>query len=144
MKWYLKRFSELSLEELYSILQLRAEVFVVEQNCPYQDVDGKDEKALHLFARDNDIVAYTRIFRAGDYFEEASVGRVVTKPSYREKNLGHELMQKSLKYMDENNYGPIHISAQTYLKKFYENHGFRQFTEEYLEDDLPHIGMLRN
>lgn len=143
MEWIQKKFDELTLTELYHILRLRAEVFVVEQNAAYQDVDNKDPLAYHLFAVDqNEVVAYVRLFKAGDYFTEASFGRVVVKPSYRNQHLGHELMRKAIAYMNEHAYGSIHISAQTYLQHFYEQYGFKQVTEMYLEDGLPHIGML--
>lgn len=144
MHWFQKTFEELTGNELYSILLLRAEVFVVEQDCVYQDIDNKDQKATHLFATENEVVvAYARIFKAGDYFKEASIGRVVVKPTHRRLSLGIEVMKKSIAYMDKHNYGSIHISAQKYLQKFYEELGFKQVTDEYLEDDIPHIGMQR-
>lgn len=144
MKWFYKKFDQLTNEELYSILLLRSEVFVVEQDCVYQDMDNKDQKAIHLFAIENEVVvAYSRIFKAGDYFKEASIGRVVVKPTHRRLSLGIELMKKSIMFMDKHNYGSIHISAQKYLQKFYEELGFKQVTDEYLEDDIPHIGMQR-
>lgn len=144
MDWRQKNFNELSVAEVYSILRVRAEVFVVEQQAAYQDVDNKDPLAIHIFAVEHDeAVAYVRVFKAGDYFTESSLGRVVVKPSHRRLNLGHELMRRAIALMDEQNYGEIHISAQTYLQPFYEQYGFRQVTEMYLEDGLPHIGMLR-
>jgi ElaA protein len=146
IKWKIKRFNELSLSELYSLLQLRSHVFVVEQNCVYQDIDGKDEKALHLLGElDGQIVAYSRLFKAGDYFENASIGRVVIHPDSRDKKWGHEMMQHAITGI-ESNFGTkqITISAQLYLKKFYESHDFIQTSEMYLEDDIPHIEMKRN
>lgn len=145
MNWSIKSFSELTKDELYSLLRLRAEVFVVEQDCPYQDVDNKDQKAYHVFAVENEeVIAYTRIFKAGDYFQEASIGRVVTKPSYRGTGLGQKLMQKTIDFIDKNNISkPIRISAQTYLIPFYESFGFKKIGIEYKEDGIPHIGMLR-
>ncbi|MGC4040886.1 MAG: GNAT family N-acetyltransferase [Flavobacterium sp.] len=146
LKWKIKRFEALSTAELYELLQLRSEVFVVEQNCVYQDIDGKDQKALHIIGDYNgEIVAYTRIFKPGDYFDEASVGRVVVKPSYRDKKWGHVLMKESIEAV-ESEFGEtkITISAQLYLKKFYESHGFVQTSETYLEDDIPHIRMKRS
>jgi ElaA protein len=145
LKWKIKRFNELSLQELYSILKLRSHVFVVEQNCVYQDVDGKDEKAIHLFGEINDqIVAYARLFNSGDYFVNASIGRVVIHPKSRNNKWGHELMQHAIEgiqtYYDQKK---ITISAQLYLKNFYESHGFVQTSEMYLEDDIPHIEMKR-
>ncbi len=145
MDWFYKTYDELSKDELYTLLRLRAEVFVVEQDCPYQDVDNKDQKAIHVFATQNtEVIAYSRIFKAGDYFEEVAIGRVVIKDSYRGSGLGKELMEKSIYYIDNNfNSTTIHISAQTHLKKYYESFGFTQTGEAYLEDAIPHIGMLR-
>ena len=142
----IKRFNELSTSELYSLLQLRSEVFVVEQNCVYQDVDGKDNKAIHVLGYlDNELASYSRIFDKGIYFEEASIGRVVVSPKLRDKKLGHDLMQVSIaavkEHFKEHN---ITISAQEYLKKFYESHGFVQTSEMYLEDDIPHIQMKKS
>ena len=145
IKWKIKRFNELSLQELYSLLKLRSHVFVVEQNCVYQDIDGKDEKALHLLGEFNDeILAYARLFRAGDYFENASIGRVVIHPDARNRKWGHQMMQEAIAGI-ENHYNAkkITISAQLYLKKFYESHDFVQTSEMYLEDDIPHIEMKR-
>lgn len=142
----LKRFNELSLLELYRILQLRCEVFVVEQNCVYQDIDGKDEKALHLIGTlENEIVAYVRVFKPGDYFEQASIGRVVVKQKYRYRKWGYDLMQKAIEVTkSELNETSITISAQLYLQKFYENLGFVKTSEVYLEDDIEHIQMKRS
>ncbi len=141
----IKRFNELSSAELYSLLQLRSEVFVVEQNCVYQDIDGKDEKALHVLGYyQNELTAYSRLFDAGNYFEEASIGRVIVRQKSRKFNLGHELMRVSIAAIEENfNQTAITISAQEYLKKFYESHGFIQTSESYLEDDIPHIEMKK-
>jgi ElaA protein len=146
LQFKIKRFNELSVTQLYQLLQLRSEVFVVEQNCVYQDIDGKDEKALHLWGESEDkIVAYSRIFKANDYFENASIGRVVVAEKHRANKWGHELMQQSIAAI-ESNFGtqPITISAQLYLKKFYESQGFQQVSEVYLEDGIEHIEMLRN
>ena len=142
----IKSFNELSLTELYNVLQLRSEVFVVEQNCVYQDVDGKDEKAIHLIGTfNNEIVAYVRIFIPGDYFEAASIGRVVVKQSYRDRKWGYDLMQEAIEVTKTVlNETYITISAQLYLKKFYENLGFVQTSEMYLEDDIPHIEMKKS
>lgn len=142
----IKRFNELSLQELYKLLQLRSEVFVVEQNCVYQDIDGKDEKAIHVLGFFNDeIVAYTRLFDKGYYFEEASIGRVVVSEKVRAKKWGHDLMKVSIETIEkEFKTSQITISAQEYLKKFYETHQFVQTSEMYLEDDIPHIQMKRN
>ena len=145
MKWITKQFGELSTNEIYSILRLRAAIFVVEQDCVYQDVDNKDQKATHIFALENDeVVAYTRVFKAGDYFQEASIGRVVVAINNRGKGLARILMDKSILYVETNfTSTTIRISAQTYLKEFYSSLGFKQAGVQYEEDGLPHIAMLR-
>lgn len=146
IEFKIKRFNELSTSELYALLQLRSEVFVVEQNCVYQDVDGKDEKALHVLGYFNgELVAYSRLFDKGYYFDEASIGRVVVSPKHRDKKFGHDLMRVAIDAIKENyNETAITISAQEYLKKFYESHGFNQTSDMYLEDDIPHIQMKRD
>jgi len=140
-----KKFSELTIDELYQILQLRSEVFVVEQDCVYQDLDFKDQKALHIIGfKNNKVVAYTRVFKPGDYFSEASIGRVVVEKNERKYGYGHVIMKDSIKEIQENfKVEIIKISAQTYLKKFYESHGFSKIGAEYLEDGIPHIGMIK-
>ncbi|SHJ74635.1 ElaA protein [Arenibacter nanhaiticus] len=141
----IKRFSELNTDELYDILQLRSEVFVVEQDCVYQDLDGKDKKALHIIGRKNDvIVAYTRVFKAGEYFEEASIGRVVVRKNQRSFGYGEVIMKASIKAIETSfDTKTIRISAQQYLMKFYSSLGFQVFGEGYLEDGIPHIGMIK-
>jgi ElaA protein len=141
--WKIKTFEELSTPELYQILRLRSEVFVVEQNCVYQDIDNKDQKALHLFGEfEGEIIAYSRLFQPGDYFEFSSIGRVIVAEKHRDKNYGHELINLSiLAIKNQFNEDSITISAQLYLKKFYETHGFIATSETYLEDDIPHIEM---
>ena len=146
LQFKIKRFNELSATQLYQLLQLRSEVFVVEQNCVYQDIDGKDKKALHVLGEiEGEVVAYCRIFNANDYFENASIGRVVLSAKYRDQKWGHLLMQEAISVV-ETFYGlqPITISAQFYLKNFYEKHGFQQVSETYLEDGIPHIEMLKS
>ena len=142
----IKPFNQLSLEELYYLLQLRSEVFVVEQDCVYQDVDGKDQKALHVIGKkDNIIIAYTRIFKAGDYFKEASIGRVVVSEKARHLKYGHQLMVASIKVIENSFHTKeIKLSAQKYLEKFYTNLGFKTIGEPYLEDGIPHIAMVKN
>lgn len=139
-------FEELSLQELYNILQLRSEVFVVEQDCVYQDIDGKDQKALHVLGIASEkLVAYTRIFPPGVYFSEAAIGRVIVRENYRKNSYGHEILQASVKAIEERFHtGRIKLSAQTYLTKFYESHGFRQTGKGYLEDGIPHIAMIKD
>ena len=146
MNFTTKTFSELTTKELYKILQLRSEVFVVEQDCVYQDLDFKDQKALHVFCKKKDtIIAYTRVFKSGDYFDKASIGRVVISNINRRSGLGHDIMKASIETIKTHfNEEEITISAQKYLKKFYESHGFTQTGVEYLEDGIPHIRMDRN
>ncbi len=141
-----KTFQELTTKELYDLLQLRSEVFVVEQDCVYQDIDGKDENALHVLGyKDESIVAYTRIFKPGYYFDEASIGRVVVKDSERQYQYGYDIMNASIKAI-KNHYNVriIKISAQMYLKRFYNNLEFFEVGEEYLEDGIPHVAMIRD
>ena len=142
----IKNFKELTTQELYDILQLRAEVFVVEQDCVYQDVDGKDQKALHVCGyKDQKLVAYTRIFKPGDYFKEASIGRVVVRSNERQFKYGYDIMKASIEAIKINyNETLIRISAQTYLKRFYNNLDFNEVGEEYLEDGIPHINMIKS
>lgn len=140
----IKTFQELTIHELYDLLQLRSEVFVVEQDCVYQDIDGKDQKALHILGyKEHKLVAYTRIFQPGYYFEEASIGRVVVKDAERQHKYGYDIMKASIEAIKTHyNISIIKISAQTYLKRFYNNLEFYQVGEEYLEDGIPHIGMI--
>jgi ElaA protein len=146
IKWKISPFKALSAAELYQLLELRSEVFVVEQNCVYQDIDGKDAKALHLIGDYNGkTVAYARLFAQGDYFDEASIGRVVVKADFRDKKCGHDLMRQAIDAIRTHfSTSKITISAQLYLKKFYESHGFSAIGESYLEDDIPHIRMHRD
>ena len=141
---YIKSFDELTTTELYQILQLRNEIFVVEQNCVYQDADGKDPKAFHLFFKDkNNTIAYVRIFKPGDYFESSSIGRVVVAPSHRRQKLGNKLMQEAIDFVqNELKENTIEISAQTYLDTFYRDLGFVPYGDTYLEDGLPHRRMV--
>jgi ElaA protein len=138
------RYNELTTNQLYSILKLRAEVFVVEQNCAYQDLDNKDNKALHLIGEiNNEIIAYTRIFKKGDYFTNSSIGRVLVKKEFRKKELGKAIMEKSIEIIKKNTKEEkIEISAQKYLTKFYKDLGFKKTGKEYLEDNIPHIKMM--
>ena len=140
-----KNFQALTTEELYIILALRAEVFVVEQNCPYQDVDGKDLLSIHVLGYiKNQLVAYARVLEQGvSYQEYASIGRIVTSRSIRGKKFGHDLVNFSIKVCQKNFSGqPIKISAQAHLEMFYNKHKFKATGEAYLEDDIPHIGMI--
>lgn len=140
-----RAFNDLSIQELYSILQLRSEVFVVEQDCVYQDIDGKDQKAHHILGfKDNKLVAYTRIFKPGYYFKESSIGRVVVAKNQRQFKYGYDIMNASVEAIKEYyNETVIKISAQCYLKRFYNNLGFKEVGEEYLEDNIPHVAMYK-
>ncbi|MCK8481738.1 GNAT family N-acetyltransferase [Psychroserpens algicola] len=141
-----KTFQELTTQELYDVLQLRSEVFVVEQDCVYQDIDGKDQQALHIIGyKSNNLVAYTRVFKPGDYFKYASIGRVVVRENERQYQYGYDIMKASIEAVKTHyNQTKIKISAQTYLKRFYNNLEFFEVGEEYLEDGIPHIAMIRN
>lgn len=144
IEWRCKKFDELSPAELYAILQLRNEVFVVEQNCVFQDADGKDDKALHLMGwYNNTLVAYTRLLPKNISYSNAAIGRVVTSQIARGSGIGKELMKKSIDTIYKL-WGkqPIQIGAQLYLRKFYESLGFQQTSEVYLEDGIEHIEMI--
>jgi ElaA protein len=140
MIWEVKEWAELSTNEVENIFSLRSEVFVVEQDCVYQDIDGKDQKAKHVLGKkDGEIVAYARIFKPGEYFKEASFGRAVVKKTERGKGVGDELVINCLENINEEE---IKISAQSYLKGFYGKHGFKAEGNEYLEDGIPHTAMF--
>jgi ElaA protein len=143
LKWIYKSFDELTVVELYAILQLRNEVFSVEQNCVYQDADDKDQKSFHLAGWDgNKLVAYCRILPKGLSYADASIGRVVTSPVYRKTGCGRLLMAKAIvQTLSQFTCSKITISAQFYLTNFYESLGFTAFGATYLEDDIPHIEM---
>lgn len=146
MEITVKTFIELTIDELHDLLQLRSQVFVVEQDCVYQDIDGKDRKALHVIGKLNGkVVAYTRCFAPGIYFDEAAIGRVVVYEDYRKDGFGHEIMRASIVAI-ENHFSTttIALSAQTYLMRFYRQHGFVETGNEYLEDGIPHIQMIKN
>lgn len=145
INWSLASFEVLTPKQLYSIMQLRSRVFVLEQQCAYLDADGKDPQCIHLCGWDGDtLVAYTRLVPAGiSYPDYPSIGRVVTAPEYRRLQLGRVLMQKSIDHcMAEFGQGPIKIGAQLYLKVFYRSLGFQQTSPVYLEDNIEHIEMV--
>jgi ElaA protein len=139
-------FYELSLDELYAILALRQEVFIVEQNCPFLDADGKDTIAMHLmiFDTNQNLVAYTRLYDKDAYYQGyTSIGRVVTSPKARGDGLGRVLMEKSIeKVLTLFGQAPIKIGAQKYLEKFYESLGFELTGNDYIEDGIPHTYMI--
>jgi ElaA protein len=144
MKTFIKNFQDLSNTEIYQILRLRSEVFVVEQECIYQDIDNKDKKAVHIFLKEkNEIIAYSRVFKEKEYFENPSIGRVVVANKRRMYGVGKKIMNISIDYIKQNiKAKSIEISAQKYLKKFYSNLGFVKQGEEYLEDNIPHVRMF--
>jgi len=145
LSWTYKTYEELTKDELYDCLALRVKVFVIEQNCPYQEVDGKDRESDHFFGIDKngEMLAYARIPHPGVSYRELSMGRIVVDPSVRGKAMGKELMVKAMESMKKK-WGDveIRISAQQHLKLFYEHFGFLQVSDMYLEDDIPHIEML--
>ncbi len=147
MNWLLKKFGELAPQELYAIHQLRNEVFVVEQNCAYQDADNKDQPSWHFMGWENDkLIAYTRILPPGvAYAEEPSIGRVVISPAARGNGIGRELMEKSIGEVIKL-FGnmPIKIGAQLYLLSFYSSLGFQQTSDIYLEDNIEHVEMVKS
>ncbi|PPK96667.1 ElaA protein [Nonlabens xylanidelens] len=143
MEVFIKSFNDYSTLELYNVMQLRSEVFVVEQDCVYQDLDGKDKEAIHILGyKDQELAAYTRIFKPGDYFEKASIGRVVVSPKMRGLAYGQKIMTASIDYCKDQGYPSIQISAQCYLHKFYTDLGFVSQGEKYLEDGIPHQEMV--
>ncbi len=146
LSFKIKTFTELDTMELYEILSLRSEVFVVEQNCVYQDMDFKDQHAIHIcgFYLD-ELVAYTRVFGPGEYFDQTSIGRVLVKNNQRKKDFGIQIMQSSICYIARNFKGQdIKISAQSYLERFYKSLGFIPTGKTYLEDGIPHMEMTKN
>lgn len=139
-------FNELSASDLYAILQVRQQVFILEQNCLYPDIDGNDLVAYHAMLKDgNQLLAYGRFFLKGDFHADyASIGRVLVHPEYRKKQLGHALLKYILEEVEGRfEYSAIKISAQTYLLEFYGKYGFKKVSAEYLEDGIPHIDMIK-
>ena len=144
MQVFIKRFNELSLDELYDILALRNEVFIVEQNCAYEDCDGKDKFCYHIYYKEGkDIIAYARILEKGLSYEEVSIGRVIVKKGYRKKGLALKLMRRAIEFVEVFlKESSIRLSSQVYAKGVYESLGFKQVSNEYLEDNIPHIEMI--
>ena len=143
MKIVVKTFKELSVEEIYQILRIRSEVFVIEQKCIYQDIDGKDEKAIHMMGKNNkEIIAYTRILDRGEYYDLPSISRVVVTKKNRGKERGKRIMEESIKYINKIlKEKTIVLAAQKYLENFYRELGFIPEGKEYLEDEIPHQKM---
>jgi ElaA protein len=143
--WRLLAFDDLRVAELYEVLRLRSEVFVVEQKCIYQDIDGMDRQAMHLLGvQDGELVAYARCFAPGVKFVEASIGRVLVQSSRRSAGLGHALMEQAVLAITQV-WGPqaVRIGAQTQLAGFYVQHGFVDVDKPFMEDGIPHLEMLR-
>lgn len=143
MEWYIKKFEDLTNTELFEIYKLRSEVFIVEQNCPYNDVDEKDKIAFHIYSKDyenNNIISYGRIFLENDY---AHIGRVIVNKDFRSKGLGRELLKKLI-YVSNDKFAnkDIFIEAQARLQKFYEEFNFKAISETFLLDGIPHIEMI--
>ena len=145
LNFKIKDFNQLSTQDLYAVLQLRSEVFVVEQDCVYLDLDGKDQLAYHVLGyKDLKLIAYARVFKPGDYFSKSSIGRIIVKKKYRRFKYGDHLVKNSIEFIEKKfKEKEILISAQAYLINFYNNLGFVQKGEQYLEDDIPHIKMLK-
>lgn len=145
MNWIVKSFDELTPQELYAVLRLRSEVFVVEQQCIFLDADNKDQSCFHVmgFAKDGNLIAYARLVPPGLAFEEPSIGRVITSSAGRGTGAGKELLRLSIQHCKQL-FGalPVQIGAQLYLKRFYESFGFVQSADVYLEDGIEHIHMI--
>lgn len=146
LDWQIKHYRDLSLNEFHDIISLRLEAFVVEQNCPYQDLDGKDKKCYHVICRNGigDIVATARILPPGlSYSDAAAIGRVVIKEEIRGHGIGHEIMDKCMDFCAlEFGDASIRISAQKHLENYYAQHNFKSTGNEYLEDGIPHVEMI--
>ncbi|MCU0157223.1 GNAT family N-acetyltransferase [Bacillus safensis] len=144
IKWTCHTFEQLSKEDLYLILMERVNVFVVEQTCPYPEIDHRDQEALHLIAKENGtIVAYCRIFQNGILYKEASIGRILVTQAGRKKGYGKLLLIKALEKLSELGETSVKIQAQAYLKSFYESFGFKAVSDVYDEDGIPHLDMVK-
>lgn len=144
MKYQLKAFNQLTVNELYGLLKIRFDVFVLEQECLYDELDGVDKKAYHMFVEDHhEVIATLRLFKEGVESKEARIGRVAIDPKARGKGIAREMMVKAMSYAkDEMDCEKVRISAQSYLLSFYESMGFHQISDEFLEDGIAHIEML--
>lgn len=144
MEIQIKHYTELSLDEFHDIIALRIMVFVVEQNCPYQELDGKDKDAYHMTVSENGIVVGTlRILKKGVSYQEVSIGRVVSHPAHRDRKLGYLLMNEAIRFVEDNmKEKAIRLSAQTHLLPFYQRMNFKSTGKEYLEDGIPHTEMI--
>lgn len=146
MEWIIKKFDELKAKDIYNILAIRNEVFIVEQDCVYMDCDYKDFNSYHLFLEQNgEIVAYLRVLEKGVSFDQISIGRVAVKKDFRGKGLSREMMLKAINFIENDlKETSIKIQAQSYLINFYTSLGFKPISDEYLEDNIPHIDMIYN
>lgn len=146
VEWIIKEFNELNIYELYEILKLRNEIFIVEQQCIYQDIDEKDKNSYHIFSMENnEICSYVRVLKPLTRYKEASIGRVITKKSHRKRGLGKTNLILALDFMKISlKESTVRISAQEHLMDFYGLLGFKKVSESYLEDGIPHIEMLLN
>ncbi|WP_100373599.1 GNAT family N-acetyltransferase [Bacillus sp. FJAT-45037] len=144
MNWIFKRYDQLTTDELYSILQLRVEVFVVEQQCPYMELDAKDQVALHVLGYEHDqLVAYSRLFMPQSHDDNASIGRVIVRKEFRSEGYGKELLETSIFELRRTHpIATIYIQAQHYLLSFYQSFGFKETSDVYDEDGIPHIDMM--
>lgn len=143
--WHWKTFAELTVSDLYDLLKLRQDVFLIEQDCLYADLDGWDDRARHLLACNGagELVAYCRAFRSGIKYPGASIGRVITAESYRGQGIGHEMIDRSVAFCREQEPKcAIRIVAQSHLKKFYGEHGFECVSEEFEEHGIPHVTLM--
>ena len=149
ISWQWSAFRDLTTDELYAVVRLRETVFIVEQNCPYPDADGRDPSAWHLLGwletgSQRKLVAYARVFEPGVRYEQASIGRIVTAPEVRRGGFGRELMAEALRRVESLDPGQkIKLAAQRYLEKFYSGYGFRTISEPYEEDGIIHVDMIR-
>lgn len=146
LNWQIKHYNDLTTNEFHDIIALRIKAFVVEQNCTYQELDGKDKKSYHLIVRNGmgDIVATSRLLPPGlSYSDECAIGRVVIDESLRGQGIGHDLMERCLKFsFMEFGDCSVKISAQKHLEKYYEKHDFKSTGNEYMEDGIPHVEMI--
>ncbi len=142
----IKHYSQLTLDEFHDMIALRIAVFVIEQNCPYQDLDGLDKDAYHLLVKmDGQLVATARLLKPGVVYPETAIGRVVTSPAYRDRKLGHLLMKTALDFIvNRMHHTTARLSAQSHLSSYYAKHGFQETGKHYLEDGIPHSEMINN
>jgi ElaA protein len=144
LNWQIKKFNELTADEIYKILKSRNEVFIVEQNCAFQDCDDKDENSYHLLIEDDEFLAgYLRILEKGVSYNEISIGRVLVAKEYRKNGIARDMMLKAIDYIHNSlNEISIRISAQSYLVDFYKSIGFEEVSDIYYDDNIPHVEML--